>query len=171
MKYAITGHTHGIGLALSRKVDFIGFSRSNGYDISTQQGLDNIIKDSQDCDVFVNNAYSENYQTDLLYRLFNVWSHKKKTIINIGSNTTDGIKTYPHIYSAHKASLEKSSEQLANLGTPCRVCLIKFGWVGTKRVLNSFKLDSYINVDDAAQYIIDCANFKYRLSTITILPN
>ena len=36
MKYAITGHTEGVGLRVFKRLDpnIIGFSRSNGYDIN-----------------------------------------------------------------------------------------------------------------------------------------
>ena len=56
---AITGHTKGIGKAISDKLslsyNIIGFSRSNGFDISIDQGK--IIKESQGADIFINNAF------------------------------------------------------------------------------------------------------------------
>ena len=44
MKIAITGHTKGIGKAIADLYpNVIGFSRSNGYDISKLDTIENII--------------------------------------------------------------------------------------------------------------------------------
>jgi short-subunit dehydrogenase len=60
-KVAITGHTRGIGASLTQKLssecNVLGFSRSNGYDISKDEDLIRIIDETLDCEVFVNNAY------------------------------------------------------------------------------------------------------------------
>ena len=71
MKIAITGHTQGIGQALATVFqqyghDIIGFSRSNGFDISNADSRRAIIDQSQDADIFVNNAYHPTGQTSLL---------------------------------------------------------------------------------------------------------
>jgi NAD(P)-dependent dehydrogenase (short-subunit alcohol dehydrogenase family) len=172
MKYAITGHTDGLGRAISTKVDHIGFSKSTGYDITNIEHRKNIIDQSINSDVFINNAYAEYAQTDLLYELYNEWKCLNKIIVNIGSNTTDGIKSYPHKYTAHKASLDKASEQLSNLKNNCRVILIKFGWIGTDRVIRDYQPTQYINTNDAAEMIINCVNIskKYNLTHFTCLP-
>ena len=49
MKYAITGHTSGIGKALYENYlpNAIGFSRSNGFNISTD--IRKIIHESKNC--------------------------------------------------------------------------------------------------------------------------
>ena len=66
MKIAITGHSRGIGKAcfdlFSAEHECVGFSRSNGYDIS--KGIINIIDQSLECDVFINNAYFEFKQVE-----------------------------------------------------------------------------------------------------------
>ena len=88
MKIAITGHTKGIGKALYSVFSenghtVYGFSRSNGYDISTD--FDSIIDRVKECDVFVNNAYYPVYQTQLLTKVYELWQDRDKTIINISS--------------------------------------------------------------------------------------
>ena len=159
MKFAITGHTKGLGLALTKtpqvENNYIGFSTSTGFDINLPTDRLKIIEMASDCDVFINNAYSGHAQTDLLYDIFKEWRDKKRIIINIGSDTTTGTKNYIWSYSAHKASLEKASEQLSFLKTPCQVMLIKFGWIGSERVLNKFKPLSHIALEDAAAFILD----------------
>tara|TARA_B100000085_G_C18523147_1_gene504567 strand:- start:969 stop:1532 length:564 start_codon:yes stop_codon:yes gene_type:complete len=176
LKYAITGHTNGIGKAFSElseiKNNFIGFSKSNGYNIKDVEDRRKIIRESIDCDVFINNAYTLYYQTDLLYELHKKWKDKDKIIINMGSNTTDGMKDFPHTYTAHKASLETASLQLSNTKDVCRVALLKFGYVGTERILKYMKPKNYIPVEEAAKIIyqtVEWAN-KYNVRTMTILP-
>ena len=90
MKYAITGHTQGIGLALANLLtpNYIGFSSRNGYDITVKENRETIILQSADCDVFINNAYADFNQVTLLYELFKIWKGSDKIIVNIGSSTT-----------------------------------------------------------------------------------
>jgi len=81
-KIAITGHTWGIGRAIFsyfRKDPtniVIGFSRSNGFDISDSSKRQEIIKQSIDCDIFVNNANVEDDDSQLymLEEMFNLKS-------------------------------------------------------------------------------------------------
>jgi NAD(P)-dependent dehydrogenase (short-subunit alcohol dehydrogenase family) len=91
MKIAITGHTYGIGKELSTKFfiegwQVVGFSRSNGYDISKPEDRARIIEQSQDCDFFINNAYSTYAQCELLFELWQAWQGKQKRIINMSSS-------------------------------------------------------------------------------------
>lgn len=175
MKYAITGHTRGLGAAIVKQLaygnSYVGFSRSNGYDISNADDRIRIVNEITDCHVFINNAHNGYAQTDMLYDIWNKWQDTNKLIINIGSNTTDGIKSHAHKYTAEKIALEKASDQLANQNK-CKVTLFKFGWIGSERVLTNYAPDSYITVNDAAKYIIQTINLthNYRLVSTTLLP-
>ena len=86
MKIAITGHSKGIGQAcydiLEKDHNVIGFSRSNGYDINEPE---EIFKSAEDCDVFINNAYSHRHQIDLFNLFYDSWEHTDKHIINVNS--------------------------------------------------------------------------------------
>lgn len=90
MKIAITGHTKGIGLALKQYYEkdhiVIGFSRTNNYNIKNYK---KIIEKSLDCDVFINNAHYENYQTLILEELYEHWQNQNKIIVNIGTFQTE----------------------------------------------------------------------------------
>jgi NAD(P)-dependent dehydrogenase (short-subunit alcohol dehydrogenase family) len=93
LKIAITGHSKGIGKALSDLLisqghTVIGFSRSNGYNIRDFLVRKAIIEQSADCDIFINNAYSYGAQTELLKALIPLWEGSNKFIINIGSKVT-----------------------------------------------------------------------------------
>jgi hypothetical protein len=137
-----------------------------------KQNRESIISDSVDCDVFINNAYSDINQVNLLYELYEVWKDSDKIIVNIGSETTCGIKNHPHIYTAHKIALDKASEQLSHLDNKCRVINIRFGWVGTQRVLDNYNPKSYIELDDATKYILEQVNWslKYRVTDCLLRP-
>lgn len=88
-KIAITGHTRGIGRALyqvfSNNNQVVGFSSSNGFDISIEQVRNNILSQCKDYDIFINNAYDPVGQLDLLKKLIELWEGKNKLIINMSS--------------------------------------------------------------------------------------
>ena len=82
MKCLITGHTKGIGKSLYDAFVLMGFevigvSRSNGYDISER--YQDIVALAETCDLVINNAYCQDYQTRLLRDLAG-----KTKIISIG---------------------------------------------------------------------------------------
>jgi hypothetical protein len=176
MKYAITGHTYGLGLKLVNtspiKDNYIGFSRSTGHNINDTKSLDEIVELAKNCDVFINNAYSKHGQTDLLYKIWDKWYDKDKIIVNIGSSITDGIKSFPYDYIAHKASLDKASKQLSNQSAKCKVILARFGYLGTPGILKKDPVPDYIDLNDAVEYILYAISVckKYKFNDFTIIP-
>lgn len=92
MKVAITGHTQGIGKAIfdemtKRSYQVHGYSRSNGWDISLQEIRTQIVNETSDFDVFINNAYYPIAQFELLRSLVGQWHGTKKLIVNVGSKS------------------------------------------------------------------------------------
>lgn len=173
-KIAITGHTQGIGKYLYDKYapNCQGFSLSTGFDIRIPSDRKKIIDAVSNCDVFINNATSEYSQTDMLVELFECWSQHPKLIINIGSDTTDGIKSHIHKYTFEKAALNKASTQLSFLKRPCVVTNIRFGWVGNDRVIKNFNPPSVISLDNVyfiINNVIDTYS-KFRTTEILIQP-
>ena len=148
MKIAITGHTQGIGQALyqgwtKQGHDVGGFSRSNGYDISTDRGIDQIVSESIDCDVFVNNAYDASKkdslagfaQTVLLYKLWTAWQGQDRTIIVVGSRMVDAVQPRVYPYLAHKTALDTAVHQLRLVQqTSPKILYVKPGLVDTGMV-------------------------------------
>jgi nucleoside-diphosphate-sugar epimerase len=136
MKISITGHTKGIGLAfanLYQQKNYLvnGFSRSNGFDITNPDAVDQIINQSQDADIFINNAHSWNQdafaQTNLLFQLWESWQGKEKIIVNIGSSLTMRWEKGPSdsiIYRTAKKTLEESCDFLWNQNAWPYVCLM-----------------------------------------------
>jgi NAD(P)-dependent dehydrogenase (short-subunit alcohol dehydrogenase family) len=167
MKIAITGHTSGLGKALyefytSIPYDkVIGLSRSNGFDINNPTPILDAI---QGFDVFINNAYDGFEQVNLLYELIQGF---KGRIINISSNSSDGIKNKVWPYSVHKAALDKANQQLFHNGY--NVTNIKFGYLDTPKVehINEPKID----LTDAINTIDTIIDSDQRIETITVLPS
>ena len=169
MKVAITGHTSGIGRELYKHFDnVVGFSRSNGYDIT--KDLDKIIEESKNADIFINNAYSGFMQTELLFKLFHLWKDQDKLIVNISSNSGDGIKPKVHPYSIHKAALDKACEQLSHQKVKCKVINIRPGWVDTPmvEVVKATKMDP---IELAELIVFLMKSRSYICREITIVPS
>ena len=131
MKVIITGHTSGLGKTLHNRLseenEVIGFSRSNGHDLS--KNLTPFL--STDFDVYINNAYYEYSQVNLLYKLFDINKNRNCIILNIGSVSADGNKDSVNEYAIHKSTLEKACFQLQLIDTDCKVIHLKLGRMDT----------------------------------------
>lgn len=163
MKYAITGHTRGIGQAVyNRLTDVKGFSRTNGFDINDLKSRKKIINEIKDCDVFINNAQNNFGQTLMLLDVFNSWMNTNKIIINVGSIIAENeiiLKNYEHLleYQIQKKSLRTLHFDLVNLQTNLNLKYVYFGYVGTERILKKypyFTSENYITVDEAVNKIL-----------------
>jgi hypothetical protein len=161
MKYAITGHTAGIGSKLFERLspNVIGFSLSSGYDITNINDRKKIITESKDCDVFINNATAEFAQTLLFLELFNEWKDQDKTIINVGSRIAE-ITVLPRDrqdllkYQAEKLILKEMNNRVYGR---CKVKYKWFGYVGTEKILKKyphFTPTDYITEDQASDIIL-----------------
>lgn len=136
MKIAITGHTKGIGKAIADLyTDVVGFSRSNGYDITMIGNIARIVAESADCDVFVNNAYHDFAQCDLLEGMFEQWKDDPtKTIVNIISRARYG-RGKAKFYGQTKMELyNKAKNMMFDPAKRCRIININPGYVKTDMV-------------------------------------
>lgn len=165
MKYAITGHTYGIGEGLYNRLspNAIGFSKSTGYDITKKEDRQRIIYEASDCSVFINNATDGFGQSELLLELWHRWKDSDKIIINVGSRIAeDHVKldyAYSHLlsYSMYKRTLKKLSYDLMNIETPLKVKYCWFGYVGVPHILAKyphFTEKDYIPVSEAVDIIL-----------------
>lgn len=160
LKYAITGHTQGVGKGLFERLapNAIGFSKSTGYDITQKEDRQRIIREAYDCDVFINNATESFGQTYLLIELFNEWKNTNKKIINVGSRIAEIDvlpEQYHHLleYQAEKLILKEMNNRLA--GSSLTIEYKWFGYVGTEKILAKYPtLDQYITVDQAVDIIL-----------------
>ena len=162
-KYAMTGHTKGIGERLFEILspNVIGFSKSTGYDILNKNDRQRIIKESRDCDVFINNAHDGFGQTYLFLDLLNEWNNDpSKTIINVGSRIAEITLSFRsrHLinYQSQKLILKEMSFRVPE-GHLCKVNYRWFAYVGTKSILEKyphFTEKDYISVDEACEMIL-----------------
>ena len=98
--FFITGTRRGLGQALSVFYD--------------------TVDTLEECDVFINCKHDGFQQVDLLYKA----AELNKRIINIGSNSPDGNKSWRHPYAVQKAALDKANELLYYQGIDTSI--IKF---------------------------------------------
>ena len=172
MKVAITGHTSGIGLALSKTfLGSVGFSKSNGFDLHKPFERQRMYGLIGDCDVFINNADLGWDQTVLLYELWEKWKDKEKIIVNIGSEAADQKKNFARQYNVHKLALQEACLQLQQADQPCKVVLVKPGYVDTPRVKNI--LATKMDPSELASYIkglIEMNHSTFWIPVVTLYP-
>jgi nucleoside-diphosphate-sugar epimerase len=134
----ITGHTKGIGKCLYDDLiksghDVKGFSRSNGYNIKLSETRQQIVNESQDADIFINNAWPDGDlsnldpdmyvgQTELLKSMIAVWDkNKDKRILNFSSkasfNNVD-VSPFMEIYGKNKRDQNKIIQDRINVYGP-----------------------------------------------------
>lgn len=142
MKIVITGHTKGIGKGLHTELSnlghtVIGFSKSNGYDVTSADIRKKIIEESQDCDMFINNAYPG--QNEMFQDVFDVFKlDETKTIVNIVSFLKyREFIPFADEYRIRKNTLYKSMlKQTFIKEKKCRLISINPGYVDTDMVKN-----------------------------------
>jgi NADP-dependent 3-hydroxy acid dehydrogenase YdfG len=158
MKIGITGHSRGIGCALfdlySQDNEVVGFSRSNGFDISDPRIQNQIIKTCKDFDIFINNAWHPSGQAELLKKILEVWDKKKdKTIINIGSKASFWSHKTSHVYAHSKAEIQNIVNERMYEPYP-RLINIILGMVDTEMAAE-YKVKNKLSAEITANFIKD----------------
>lgn len=165
-RIAITGHSEGIGDAtyrhLSSYYEVKGYSRSTGWDISTDAGIEAILEDSLDCEVFINNAYHYDQQTKLARRWTELHNDKAHFIINISSLAADPMfnieKMMPWLteYAGEKRRLNQASFDIANRNSDqglAKSMTLMLGIVDTEFDINEYY--KLTNHDQAALHLVE----------------
>lgn len=129
MKIGITGHTQGIGRSLynifqSNGHDVLGFCRANGFDISDKKSREDMLELSNDCDIFINNAYHPFGQFMLLTDIVNKWTNTNKIVVNISS------------FIVYKDSLLFREEQVIYKDAKIKINNFIKNYTGTVKILN-----------------------------------
>ena len=94
-KIAVKGHTRGIGKPVSdlykvKKYEVVGLSKSNGYDIVSEQ--EKIMEQLEGCNLVVINAHAGRGQLSLLKRIYGMhtFDDMKIAVITSTSGTDEG---------------------------------------------------------------------------------
>lgn len=142
MKYYITGTKRGLGKALEEK-----YGNCNSL---------------EECDIFINCKHDSFEQVNLLYEAAKL----NKRIINIGSNSGDETKKYPHIYAIQKIALDKANDQLFYQGI--NTTIIRFGYFDSPRVehIESKKM----SIEYCISVIEWILKQSHRIKDITVVP-
>jgi nucleoside-diphosphate-sugar epimerase len=143
MKIAITGHTAGIGHALSRILqnrghEIVGLSKRDGHNIRI---IPRMVQTIEPCDMFINNAQSGYAQTELLYAVWQKWKAQPKHIWCISSmmgqmpidppiegHAPESISAYRN----QKVALEDACHQLQFRSFAPYITIIRPGAVATQ---------------------------------------
>ena len=192
LKIAITGGNNGLGASFAKAwidhgyhVDI--FSRSTGHDINDTDNIANAIIHH---DLLINNAYSGHAQTNLLYKIFELWQGQKKYIINISSELTKRMVHYTKngpeplkwpqgqrdpIYRTAKVALEDAHIFLSQQEDWPKMQLIRPGMLDTPRqafvpVNNDDRIK--INTDVLANWVYETWSIRanFWLSEVTVRP-
>tara|TARA_Y100000992_G_C20873068_1_gene308188 strand:+ start:78 stop:509 length:432 start_codon:yes stop_codon:yes gene_type:complete len=116
----------------------------------------------EECDVFINCKHDGFQQVDLLYKA----AELDKRIINIGSNSPDGNKSFAHPYAVQKAALDKANEQLFYQGV--KTTIVRFGYFDSPRVAHIDK--PKMTVAYCVGVIDWILNQPYRVKDMTVCP-
>jgi hypothetical protein len=172
MKIAITGHTSGLGksiynYSIEQNINAIGFSRSNGFNITDSKDRKLLINSVANCDVFINNAYDRYGQLDLLYELYDEWKTSSKLIVSIGSMAGNAAewRLRPCIYSTIKKALDVATYQLINSHDRqgCKLMVFKPGYLGDD--------PGKISYAYAAKFLVDAIqNNQYEITELVLRP-
>ena len=144
-------------------------NKTKFYITGTKRGLGGKLKQKyttvdtlQECDVFINCKHEGFLQVDLLYQA----AQLNKRIINISSNSGDGIKKTPWIYAVQKSALDKANEQLFYQGVDTTA--IRFGYFDSPRV--SHINESKMSIDYCVSIIDWILAQPHRVKEITVCP-
>jgi NADP-dependent 3-hydroxy acid dehydrogenase YdfG len=129
MKIIITGTTSGLGLTCKNYFSNYNVVELNRPTYDLDKNLEDFV--FNDFDVYINNAYSNWTQIDLLYKLFEKNKDRSCKIINVGSVCSDRTydKVYP--YAIHKLALDAACNQLQQIDSKCKIVHLKLGRMRT----------------------------------------
>lgn len=146
----VTGGKRGIGKEVADYLRaegyrIIDYSKSGNGDISKPEVQERVLKDLEECSVFVNNAHSGYAQVQLLAAAFEKWHHLDRFILNIGCGSfPENIWNLVHAdYSAEKAALHVAAEKFQQIeNRRCKITLLRLGIVDVESCdsLNELKI-------------------------------
>jgi NADP-dependent 3-hydroxy acid dehydrogenase YdfG len=138
MKIAITGHTAGIGQALTKEYqsgghEIVGLSRRDGNNI---RNIPKICDQIEPCDIFINNAQAGYAQTELLFEMAQRWQGTGKQIIVISTMMTqEPVSLLTGLdmdhYRLQKVTLEEAVRQIRHRRLKVKITVVRPGNIAT----------------------------------------
>ena len=184
MKTAIiTGSTNPVGNIIFEKYknqyNWLVVSRSNGFDLLTQESCDRVVELAKDADVFFNIACIVHSQSELAIRVFNTWKKNAnfdiKKIISFGTLATDFsvndlqlLRGFQSEYVSTKLLLEKAHKELCydhltnNWHNMPQSILIKFG--NLLEASNNEPFTDSEQLIEAVDYVLNSQSYISDLS-------
>lgn len=162
MRAVITGHTSGLGKAVAEQlaalnVEVVGASRSNGFDLWTQQHLVIDLLRKVKPDLFINNAHVAFKQVELAFAWCELFGDDStKTMVTVGSLITT-VNRYPKPcqYEIEKLALDETVKHLRRF-SEAKLVHVRFGPLALGRGLLSE--GGKLPLSDAAKALITAAN-------------
>lgn len=148
MNYYINSIRRGLGKHLNERLQSAKFT---------------YVGNMSDAEIFFNIKHCKFQQVTMLYEAVEKGVPR---IINIGSNSSDGVKNYVHPYAIEKAALDKANEQLFYNGV--NTTIIRFGYIDTERVKQV--TEPKLSVDYCSDIIFWVLNQTHRVKDLTITP-
>lgn len=162
MKIAITGHSAGIGQALSKVYselghEIVGLSKRDGHNIRNTFKIADLI---EPCDVFINNAQAGYAQTELLFEVAQRWAGTRKHIIVISTQMTqEPTSVLPGLdmdhYRLQKVTLEQAVQQLRHRSLNIGFTIVRPGDIATSP---SKTVPPSADVDQWAKTLVEIFN-------------
>lgn len=159
LKVGITGHTSGLGKYLFDQIGSIGWSKSSGYDLTQIEALNKMLKEAEDCDVFINNAHDgEELSLNVFEKFYSLYKHKPIQLINIASFNQARITFNPKEIEtdAHKyyQRYKQFWDSILLEESKCSVAFVELGPTGSQRTLDK-QLPHYTSLEDTGKVIIN----------------
>lgn len=174
----ITGNPQqGLAKSLSKLYpDAVFASRSNGYDLTSDNGRNKFLELVEKADIIINNSalfrFNQTVLLDMIYKKC-LELRKSSRIICIGSTTDRSSKGTQWLYNAEKKALRDYCNSLGMIGVwegGPKVTLISLG--SLSNVQNKHPTRTCLDIDIAASYIkwiIDQPN-NISINEISIDP-
>jgi hypothetical protein len=181
MRIALTGHSKGIGAEISHQLELlghtvVGFSRSNGWDITNQETRQELVAEIEhgDYDCFINNAYPHKFyqhmegfaQVELLNEVWLKWEKQDKVIVVLGSYLAEStVKNYYYPLGVHKRALNDTCLQLRNTRALPHIINVKPNYVDTQLTKHLPNVDKMSTID-VAEMVVFALTHKLRIHEI-----
>lgn len=183
MKILTTGNSkYGLAHGISKTINSSFASRSNGYDLSSDEGMDKFVELAMNYDIVIINCYTEkmnNYsQVRLLHKLYteSIEQKCKMHIICIGSISDHINKEQPWLkylsYGAEKLALQRLCETInhnrENISPNVKCTYIGLGHMHTPLVDRYHPEEIKLNTEYVASVIKWIIDAPECIESITI---